>query len=361
MKIDNFTSSQGKSLMIMFILGTSLILSGVTKAMEDTWISILIAMVMAIPLVFIYGKLSQFYPNMGLFDILQKIYGKFIGKLFIFLYTFYFFHLSSICIRNATEYVQVVSFPETPQYVTAIFIGFISVYAIYVGFSVLSTWAKIVFPITAIMAIATFILAIPQYNYSYIKPILYRGWKPVMDGAYSLLTFPFGDTVIFLVFLGYLDNIKDATKVYINSVLIGGFLLLIVAFRNILLVGFPLLSDIYFPSHYATSIINFRDYIQRIEIAISINVLLTSFIKIVVCLYASYIGVIKLFNLKKHKYLPLALYALAIIVSRLIFTSTMEMFKFVDIYEYYVIPFHFVIPILTFIIASIKKKKLQNT
>ena len=360
MNIDNFSSTQGSSLMIMFILGTSLILSGVTKAMEDTWISILLAIAMAIPLVFIYGKLSQLYPNMGLFDILQKIYGKFLGKLFIFFYTFYFFHLGSICIRNATEYVQVVSFPETPQYITAIFIGFISIYAIYVGFSVLSTWAKIVLPIITIMAIATFVLAIPQFNYSNIKPILYNGWKPVISSGYSLITFPFGETVIFLVFLGYLDNTKDSTKVYISSILIGGFLLLLVAFRNIFLIGFPLISDIYFPSHYATSLINFRDFIQRIEIIVSINVLMSSFVKTTTCLYASCIGVIKLFNLKNYKYLPLTIYSLGIVVSRLIYSDTMEMFKFVDIYEHYVIPFHFVIPILTFIIAYMKKGNIRN-
>lgn len=360
MKIDSVSNSQAKSLMIMFIFGTSLIIGGNPHTMEDTWISILLAIAITIPLVFIYGKLILLFPGIGLLDILPKVYGKFLGKFFIFLYTLYFFHLGTIDIRNTTEYVQVVSLPETPQYVTAILIGLVSVYAVNAGLSVLSTWAKIVLSLITIMVFSTFILGIPQFNYSYIKPVLYNGWKPIINTGYSLLTFPFAETVIFMVFLGCLNNKKDAIKVYISSILIGGLLILIVVLRNILLLGFPNLYNIYFPSHYAASLININGFVQRIEVVISINLLFTSFTKIAVCLYASYLGVVKLFNLKNSKNLPLILCTLMVILSMLIYRNTMEMFKFIEIYKYYVIPFQFVIPILTLIIATIKKGNIRN-
>ncbi|WP_313758148.1 endospore germination permease [Tissierella sp.] len=360
MKTENISNSQFKSLIIMFILGTSLLISGDSQAMEDTWISLLIAMLIAIPLVFIYCKLILLFPGTTLFDILLKVYGKLLGKLFIIFYTLYFFHLGAIDIRNTTEYIQVVSFPETPQYVTAIFIGILSIYAINLGLSILSTWTKLTLPIIIAMIFTTFILAIPKFNISYIKPILYNGWKPVINSAYSLLTFPFAETVIFIVFFGYLNNKKDTTKIYISSILIGGFLLLIAALRNILLLGFPNLSKIYFPSHYATSLINIHGFIQRIEIIISINLILASFTKVAVCLYASSIGVSKIFNFRNFKKTSILLCILMIILSLLLYKSTMGMFEFINIYKYYVIPFQFVIPILTFIIAKIRRKSIQG-
>lgn len=360
MKIENISNSQFRSLIVMFILGTSLLISGDSRAMEDTWISILIAIAMAIPLVLIYGKLILLFPGIGLLDILPKVYGKFLGKLFIFLYTFYFFHLGAIDIRNTTEYVQVVSLPETPQYITAIFIGLLAVYAVHTGFSVLSSWTKIILPTTIIMIIASFLLAIPQFNYSYIQPILYHGWKPVISSGYSLLVFPFAETIVFMIFFCYLRNKKDTTKVYISSIIIGGLLILAVAFRNILLLGFPNLYNIYFPSHYATSLININGFIQRLEILVSINLLSTSFVKIAVLLYASSIGVIKLFNLKHFRNIPILLCILMIILSFYLYKNTMEMFKFIDIYRYYVIPFQFAIPIMTLVIALVKKKNIDN-
>lgn len=210
------------------------------------------------------------------------------------------------------------------------------------------------------MIFLTFILGIPQFNYSYIEPILYNGWKPVLNSGYTLLAFPFAETVVFMTFLGYLSDKKNTIKTYISSILIGGFLLLVVAFRNLLLLGFPDLYNIYFPSHYAASLININGFIQRIEVIISINLLFTSFTKIAVCLYASYIGMVKLFNIKNSKNLPFVLSTLMVILSMILYSNTMEMLHFIEIYKYYVIPFQFVIPILTLTIATIKKGNIRN-
>lgn len=360
MKIENISNSEFRSLIIMFILGTSLLVSGDSHAMQDTWISIIIAVIVTIPLVFIYGKLVLLSPGMGLFDILPKIYGKFLGKLFIFIYTFYFFHLGAICIRNTTEYIQVVSFPETPQYVAAILLGLLSLYAVKAGLSVLDLWTKLILPLIVIMITTTFTLGFPQFNISYIRPVLYNGWGPVIKSGYSLLTFPFGEIVVFMVFFNSLKDKKNTTKVYITSVIIGGILLLIVAIRNILLLGFPNLLNIYFPSHYAASLIHLNGFVQRIEILISIGLLFTSFVKISVLLYVSYIGVVKLFNLKNYKYLSFILCILMIILSMFLYKNTMEMLSFINLYKYYVIPFQFIIPILTLIVASIRKSNIRN-
>lgn len=357
MNIEKFSSKQCKSLIIMFILGTSLIISGGGKSVQNSWISITLGMISAIPIVLIYSKLLLIFPGLGLYDILIKVYGKFVGKLLIFSYTFYFFHLSVICLRNVTEYVQVVSFPGTPQYVTAILLGALILYSINSDFSVIIMWAKKILPIIIAMLFITFILGIPHYKPSNLKPLLYNGWKPVIDSGFTTLTFPFAETVVFLVFLGYLYDTKESGKTYIQTILIGGIILVLTSLRNIMLLGFPNLKNVYFPSHYATSLINIAGFVQRIEILVSLNLILTSFAKIIVCLYGSSLGVLKLLNLKNIKKSNYILTILMIIVSMLLYKSTMEMFKFILYYRYYVIPFQFVIPILTLIIAGIKKRR----
>lgn len=356
MNIEKFPSKHGLSIMIMFILGTSLMLSGGIVAKENKWISLIIASLLSVPLVYVYSKLLIIFPGKGLYEILLLVYGKVIGKVLISLYSFYFLHLSAICLRNITEYVQVANLPDTPQYVTAISIILLTFYSIHLGFNVTATWTEKVLPFIFLIIAITLLFGIPQYNYKYITPIMYDGIKPVLKSAYTSLTFPFGETVVFMVFFGFLYNAKDSCKIYIKAILISGLILTLVSIRNILLLGFPNLANVYFPSHYATSLINVFGFIQRIEILISINLLLSGFIKCTICLYAACIGISSLFNLKSINIIAIVLSILVIPSSMLIYKSTMEMFVFLDYYKYYAIPFQFGFPILTLIVALIRRK-----
>lgn len=361
MNIEKFSGKQGRPLIVMFILGTSLIISGGSDARENEWISMIFAILASLPLVLIYSKLLVLFPGKGLYEILIQVYGNFIGKILVFLYTFYFFHLSAICLRNVTEYVHVVSFPRTPQYITGVFLVALIIYSIAAGFNVLATWAKKVLPFIILVLFMTFILGIPQYNYSHIKPIMYEGLKPVAKSGFSFLTFPFGETVVFMVFLGFLYKEKESSSIYIKSILVGGFFLLVTGLRNILLLGFPSLGNVYFPSHYSTSLINIPGFIQRIEILVSMNLILSAFIKTTVCLYAAAIGVIKTLNIKnKNINVTSTIMGISIVpISFFLYKSTMEMVRFIEFYKYYAIPFQIIIPILTLIIA-LAQKSIRN-
>ncbi|MBU5427879.1 endospore germination permease [Tissierella pigra] len=360
MENKKISSSQYKSLMVIFIFGTSLIFVGNIHGEEDIWISILIAIAMSMPLALIYGKIAKLFPKMGLFDIFIKTYGKVLGKFFILAYSFHFFHLATMILRSMTEYIQVASLPDTSQYTTGILIGILIIYTINAGLSAFSTWAKLILPIVILLIITTIILGFNQFDYSYLMPILYNGLKPVMVNSYLFITFPFAETIVFLVFSAYADDNNDFTKVYIHSILIGGFFLLINVFRNILLLGFPNVNNVLFRSDFATSIITISNFIQRIEIIVSSNLTLTSFAKATTYLYAASLGFIKLFNIKKHKRFLIILCIIMVILSRFIFKSTMDMARFISFYQYYVIPFQFIIPLLTLTIGVIKKRNLKN-
>lgn len=356
----NISSSQYEALMVIFMFGTSLIFIGNIHGEEDIWISVLIAIVVAMPFAFIYGRIAESFPKMGLFDIFIKVYGKVLGKLLILIYSLYFFHLATIALRYMTEYIQVSSLPETPQYITAILIGILAIYTINAGLSAFSTWAKVTLPVIMLLIIVTIILGLNQFNYSYLMPILYNGIKPVMINAYSFLTFPFAETIVFLVFSDYVDDNKEITKVYIYSFLIAGFFLLANILRNVLLLGFPNVNNMLFRSNFATSIIRLSNFIQRIEIIVSANMTLTGFAKATTYLYAASLGFIKFFNIKHHRGTLIILCSIMIVLSRFIFKSTMDMARFINFYRYYVIPFQFVIPVLTFIIVTIRKKSFKN-
>ena len=69
--------------MIMFILGSALVLDTSGEAKQDVWIAVLVAMLMAVPTFFIYARLLSIFPGKNLFEILDAVFGKVMGKFLL--------------------------------------------------------------------------------------------------------------------------------------------------------------------------------------------------------------------------------------------------------------------------------------
>lgn len=347
-------------MIITFILGTSLALVSYSESKQDTWISIFIALAFAIPMVIIYGKILNNHPNKDIFQIVEYLFGKVVGKVIGFLYTFYFFHLGAICIRNITEFIQICSFPDTPQYITALFIGALGIYILKSGMEVIARVNKFIFPLLVFIIAITLIMVIPKANLTNLLPVLENGWLPVIKGSFSSFSFPFGETVIFLSILNSVKEKNKSPKIYLKGLFIGSLFLLSVAIRNILVLGFPILSSSTFPSYEAATLIDIGNFIRGIEIIIGIVITIAGFIKVSICLLASCIGIARLFNFSDYKGVCAPLGLLMISVSFILYNSTMHMIEWIKIYKYYAFPFQVILPIFILIVTKLKKKKTPS-
>lgn len=359
MKKEIISNKQGISIMFLFLIGTTLVTGSANKAKQDAWISILIAMAMALPVIFVYSRLLQLFPGKNLFDIVEEIFGKAIGKILILIFTWYFFNLGTLVVRNITEFIQIVSFPETPQFFIALFLGLIVIYMVKSGIEVLGRWAEFVLPIIIFTIILATCLSAPKANFNNIKPILYYGFKPVFQGTFSLFTFPFAETIIFTTIFSSLEQPNKSFKVYSLSLIGAGIIILLVAVRNILVLGITSIGIHYFTSYYAVSLINIGDFLQRIEAVVSTVVILSSIVKLSVCLFATSIGVSKIFNFDNYRPVVAPICLLMLNLSFIVYSSTMEMFEWIDkIYSLYAIPFQIILPLTIWIIAEVKKSSM---
>jgi len=319
------------------------------------------ALALATPMVIIYGIILNDNPGKDIFQILEYIFGKVIGKIIGFLYTFYFFHLGAICIRNMTEFIQVTSFPDTPQYLTAIFIGLLAIYILKCGLEVIARVNKFILPGLIFIIVITFIAVIPSSNVNNFLPILEDGWLPVIGDGFSKFSFPLGATVIFLAFLNLVNEKGKAHKIYLKGIFIGGIILLTVIIRNTLILGFPSLSSGPFPSYDAVSLINIGKFIRGIGIIIAVVMTIAGFIKVSVCLLASSIGVARIFNFGDYKWVSAPLGLLMMSLSFILYDSTMHMIEWIKIYKYYALPFQVILPILIVLISKIRQNRHKKT
>jgi spore germination protein KB len=348
----------------MFIIGSVIIVGIGAEAKQDVWIATLMALIMSIPLLFIYSKLLTIYPGKDLYDILKEVFGNVAGKIISLLFIWYSFHLGTLVIRNFTEFVNVISFPETPQTIMTIFMGLLCIWMVKAGFEVLGRWATFVFPILIVIIITTVTLSMSKAELINLKPILYNGFKPLLPISFGLLSFPFAEAVIFTMVFNTLKNTKKTFKVFLISSLIGCLVMIIIDVRNLLVLGPSLSANFYFPSYLAVRTLNIGNFLQRFEIVVAIVFILGGFVKVSVCLYAATLGVAKIFNLNNYRYLVTPIGFLMMNLACILYDSTMEMFEWVKIYPYYAIPFQIILPIIILITAKIKIKvdgKSQKT
>lgn len=192
-------------------------------------------------------------------------------------------------------------------------------------------------------------------NINNIKPILYNGWKPVLKNGFSYFAFPFAEVVIFTVILSSLDQkYSKPYKVYFLSLFTGGSLILFAIIRNILTLGMSNISISYFPSYSAVSVVGIGNFIQRIEVIVSITLLISCYAKISVCLLATNMGISKLFNLHNYNEIVAPVALLMTYLSNILFSNVAELFEWTIIYIYYTIPFQIILPLIIWITAEVK-------
>lgn len=354
------TDKQGYYMLTIYIMGTALILSGGTKAKQDTWISTLVAILAIIPMILIYGKIHKMFPNKHLFEIVDIVFGKIIGKIISILYIWYFLHLGAICIRNITEFIQVVSFQETPQFVPNIFITLLIIYMIKSGIEVLGRWGKFVLPFVLILLLVVGILSISEFKYQNIKPILYNGWTPIFTSALSIFSFPFGEIVVFLSIFHTLKNTDKIYKNYFLAVFIAGITILLTILKNTFALGYPLVSNNYFPSYYTNMIISIG-FLQRIEATTSAVLILCGFAKACICIFAACIGFSYILKIPAYKDMVVPISLLASVLAIILYSSTMQIVEFLEVYKYYALPFQVFLPILILVVGLIRKKEIVNS
>lgn len=358
MKREIITDIQGISLVILFILGSTMVLGTGVDAGRDSWIAIIISIALSFPLIIMYGSILKSYPNKDLYQIIDYVFGKYIGKIITVLYIWFSFHLGALVTRNFGEFIVTVSLKNTPKVVPMTILMILCFWGIKSGIEVLGRWSILALVTLILLISFSIILLIPTMNLHNIQPILGNGVKPVMKGAISTVTFPFAETVIFLLVFSSLKEKNSSYKVYIWGLIIGGIIVFSAALTEILVLGENEYTSSVFPSYKAISRVNIGNFIQRIEIIVSINLLVGGFIKICICLMATCRGIAKLLDYKDYRFFVIPISLLMINLSLLIYDSATEMFEWAfSIWVYYALSFQVIIPSIIFVGVKIKTRE----
>ncbi|WP_416150856.1 GerAB/ArcD/ProY family transporter [Salipaludibacillus sp. HK11] len=353
------------SLIILFELGSAIVFSIGVEAKQDAWIAILLGMVGSILLFFVYYYLFKQFPDLTLIEYIKKILGKHLGWVVGFLYTVYFLYIAVRVLRDFEDLIVTAILPETPAFIVGLLMTLTIIYVVYHGIEVLARTGEFYFLIFLLIGLVVNFLYLVSgvIDIENILPFLGEGWKPILDASFpQILTFPFGEIIVFTMLFPLLNNKKSALKVAIFGLVISGLLIAFSQMMNIAVLGVDIVERSSFPLLSSISKIQIGDFLERLDALAVISLIVGLFFKISIFTYAGVVGASILFKVKRYQTLLFPISMIVLGGSMSISESLAEHLDkgFAVVPDYLHLPFQIYIPLVLLVITIIRKKYFKT-
>ncbi|WP_338788379.1 GerAB/ArcD/ProY family transporter [Metabacillus sp. FJAT-53654] len=365
MKHEKISPLQLFYVILGFQIGNTFVFGLGGGAKQDAWLVILVSMLGGFILMLVYTKLSNYYPDDTLIQMIPKIIGKFLAIPFILIYISYFTYLAARACRDFAEILAASMLVKTPLVVVIGSFMVLIVYCFRGGIESFSRMGEAVIPsyIMALSIIWVLLLTVEEFDIKNLTPILGNGPKPILKEVFpKVLTFPFGESIIITMFFPYLNNMGRKGIVGMAAILFTGVLMTVNLIMVLSVLGPEIYSRDFFPLLTAARMVSIADFLERFDALVILTMLAGVFFKIGGWTFGSAVGIAQLFKLKQNRSVFLGLGTILTPLSLLIASNQIRHNEIgLDFFTlYFHIPLQIVFPILLLCIAFIRKKfKLQ--
>ncbi|MCM3566974.1 GerAB/ArcD/ProY family transporter [Neobacillus mesonae] len=351
-------------LVVLFEIGSALLVGFPVGLKQDAWIAILFGMAGGVLLFLVYYRLFLYYPDLPLTSYVEKIIGKWPGRVIGYFYIIYFIYIAARVLRDFGELLTSTIYNRTPIFLIMTVLILTISYAIQKGFEVIARVGELFFATVYLMAIVGFFLIIFSglIHLEHLKPVLEMGWKPIIKSSIKeTLPFPFGEMIVFTMLLPYLNQAKKAKIVCISGMILSGINFILATIINIATLGVDSFQRSPYPLLSTVSKIQLFNFIERLDVLFMIYVMISGFIKVAVFYYAAVIGTTDVFKFKDCKQVSFPMGILILITAMMIAANYSEHIKegLVTSAVYLHLPFQLIIPLVllgtAFIRSRIKK------
>ncbi|MEI2391263.1 GerAB/ArcD/ProY family transporter [Priestia megaterium] len=352
-------------LMVLFELGSALLVPLAMRAKQDAWLAILIGMLCSFLFFLIYHKLYSYYPELLPTEYVQKILGKVLGTLLAFIYVVYFLYDASQVLRDFGEMLLTFAYPDTPLFIANALLMLVIIYITRKGIEAIARSGELLFIFMCFLAVAGFILIISSglIDFKNLQPVLKEGVLPVAKIALTeTLYFPFTEAIVFTMLLPYLSNPKKASVTMICATGLSGINLIITMIINISVLGVDLTTRSQFPLLSTVQTIQVADFLERLDVFFMFAMVIGIYFKVSILFYAYIIGTATLFKIKSPSRLAYPLGIIVLFLSITIASNFQEhLYEGLHVARFLLhMPLFSIIPILLLIIAFLKNRKKQH-
>lgn len=352
-------------LIVLFEIGSTIVVNIGTEAKQDAWIAILAASLVGMAILWVYLYILSAYPGSHLFEVIERTMGRWIAYPVAFAFVLYFLYISSRVLRDFLELLVTDTFPNTPIEILAVTFMLVVTYVLYLGIEVLARTSEIFWPyiLLFLILISLFLLFSGKFNFTNLRPVLAEGIGPLAQATFpKLITFPYGELVVFTTILCHHKNLRRIQLPAMGAVLLSGLLLSYHSVMKISVLGVDYMSRSAFPLLNVVREISVADFIERLDPFVVFIMMLGIFIKVGLFSYGALRG---LEYVTRLPYRPLVFPLMmgvalfSILISSNYIEHIEEGIRFVPMYLH--LPFQYVIPMLVMIVLLWKNKLKGGT
>lgn len=347
------------SAIVLVPYGTAVLFLITPRAKQDAWISMLIYIIPAIILQFIYVELWLKYPKDTIVTYMPKIFGKVIGYTLSVIYIIFFAYEAARVVRDIIELILIAVMPRMSIYIIGIVFMSTVIYGTYTGIENLSRVCLtfLIFFVFLFVMEWVFLFFTPYalkfYN---LKPILEKGIFSVIKEGWKLITFPYGETIVLAMLYPSVTESSKVRKSAVLAIIFLGILLSLNTIMYISVLGLNFASTSLFPLLQTFRIMKIGETFNRLDIFVILIMIIGSFIKTSFFMYGSMLGISQLIKLRDTKYLALPLGIVVFITSMLIASNYPQHIYIGQVFTtaYIHLPLAVIIPFLSLIVYYLK-------
>jgi spore germination protein (amino acid permease) len=283
------SSWQLYSLLLLFLLGTSVVFGIASSAKQDAWITAFISTFLGAALLWLYSKLYASHADLNWSGLLMKSFGQLIGSVLCLIYVFIFIYSAGRDLRDIGELTNTFLLPKTPIGVTMVLFQMLVSYTCFAGVERMGRLAELNIPIVFVIFLLEVILLVASgtIHLSLLTPIAAE-WKPILTAAFpGNFTVPYSEAFAFAAFWSKMKPPGGFRKAAIRSCATAGFIFIVLDILAIGSIGPELFSRSFFPLMTTFHLVNIADFIQNIDPFIVTAFLIGVLFKITIFTYAA--------------------------------------------------------------------------
>ncbi|MEG7336481.1 spore germination protein [Bacillus sp. 0102A] len=352
-------------MIIIFELGSSLLITPGTIAGRDAWIAVLLGCAAGLFLFYLYQGIYQCYPDFSPKEYMDEMLGTTLSWIFSFLYILYFAYIAARVLRDFGEMLLTFAYHDTPIIIVNALLIVVSIYAVRKGIEVLARSAELLFGAMYLLGALGLVLLIVSGSVEpqNLKPVLADGVYPIVHSVFTQTMYvPFGEVVLFVMIFPYLSDRKGVKKTGMLAMIISGLVVTLTVAINISVLDGDLTLRSQFPLLSTIQTIKVEEFLDRLDVFFMLALIIGGFFKVSLYLYAVVVGASTLFKEKNPSQLAYPMGFGILVLSITIATNFSEhLNEGLNVVPLYIhLPFQFLFPLFLFIIAVWKKKRREK-
>lgn len=360
MKRIKISNHQLFSLTVNYTCGAAIIVisSGVTAlAKKDAWISVLLTVVIGMFDIWLMSFLAGQYQNRTFIEMIEQIFGKFIGRIVACGFIFYCLELCFQMPWYIGNFMTIHAMPETPEIVINLIFIIVIVIAELYGIETIARASEIFIYVFSSLFILTIILVLPNAKIDNLLPVFEKGFAPALKGTLLLLsslTFPV--IALMMIYPFYTSDAVESKKSFFKGYLFAGLMYFLSITTSILVLGSTITASSKYSIFLLAKEINLGIIFNRLEFIVAIVWIITLLTKGIVYFHSCVIGISQLLGLKDYKKIVLPFGLIVLVMSEVVFSDSIYQANWVKVFLIpFSVTFGFILPLSMVIVFIIKK------